>query len=375
METLSLPFFPFPHIIGSERRPGLRFSWPARCNQCDRQCERLHSASISTCSYGVNYIWPSPELLVFGFLVHSSAPTNAQKKMLRNSPDHLVKREDVELAARAYREMTGSFDDDIKVRKAKIVTDYVNTKQYEKDFLELLKPQIQESFSFLHDYKQFIARVRQNINVVIEARNEGGSFEEKLTRAPQAVAAIYWASNLMEEKLRTAFLLLHPEEIADPNKLTQFRLHGAVLKIVRIYNAAFREKNVALRVIGESIGTVKGNPVAVPVIPHTLIDNALKYSKRDSEVRIEFHENAEVIEFAVTSHGPKIAADESDKIFELFYRGQSARAQEDEGAGFGLYLAQFIARKMGTKIEFSQDGNQNRFGYRTTFSIQFPRER
>jgi K+-sensing histidine kinase KdpD len=130
-----------------------------------------------------------------------------------------------------------------------------------------------------------------------------------------------------------------------------------------------------LKVLGESVGEIRGNPTAVPVILHTLIDNALKYSKRDSEVRIQFHETDTYIDFSVSSFGPKIAEDERERIFDLFYRGRSARDQEEEGAGFGLYLAQFIAMTIGTRIYASQSSDQNRLGYWTTFSVRFRRDR
>jgi signal transduction histidine kinase len=373
METLELAFFPFPHLVDGERRSGYRFSWPDRCNRCDRQCERSQSATIATCTYGVNYIWLEPKMLVFGFLVRGPARSSAQKKMFRTSPDHLVQENEIALAVRVWKQSVERVDQEIATQKTRIIADYVRNRRYEKDFIENLRPEIEKSFSFVHDYKQFIARVRQNINVVIERRYAGANFDEKLAHALPAEVAIYWASVLMEEKLKTAFLLLNPGRITDEVKV--FRLHGAVLKYVRIYNAAFTEKGVALQVSGESLGEVRGNPTAVPVIPHTLIDNALKYSKRGSEVRVEFRETSDEVELRVSSDGPKIADDELDKIFEVFYRGRSARQQEEEGAGFGLYLAQFIATTMGTKITVSQNPVSNRFGYRTVFTVRFARER
>jgi signal transduction histidine kinase len=375
METLALAFFPFPHVLAGERRKGYRFSWPERCNHCDRQCERLQTSTIATCSYGVNYTWFGPDLLVFGFLVKGPAPSSAQKKMLRSSPAHLISVEEIKSTVQVYAATTSAFDSDVEMRKAAIITEYAKNRRYEADFLENLRPEIQQSFSFVHDYKQFIARVRQNINVVIEARNTGIDFDEKLARALPAERAIYWASILMEEKLKTAFLLLHPEQITHTDEAKLFRLHGAVLKYVRIYNAAFAEKGVGVEVVGGSVGEIMGNPSAVPVIPHTLIDNALKYSKRGSEVLIEFQETNSEIDLRVISYGPQIEEDELDKIFDVFYRGRSARVQEEEGAGFGLYLAQFIATTMGTRINVWQGATPNKFGYRTTFSIRFHRAR
>jgi len=375
METLGLAFFPLPHVIDGKRRTGYRFTWPDRCNRCDRQCERHQRSQITICSYGVNYVWLNPKLLVFGFLVRTSSLSSAQKKMLNSNPEHVITADEVNKLVQVYADTVGAFEGQIEAAKGALIEKYAQDKKYEIDFLENLKPVIQESFSFVHDYKQFIARVRQNINVVIEARNVGKDFDEKLERALASERAIYYASILMEEKLRTAFILLNPEQVMGSDKAKLFRLHGAVIKYARIYNASFNEKGVTLQIVGGSVGEVRGNPAAVPVIPHTLIDNALKYSKRGSEVRIEFNEGPNEIELRVISYGPKIEEDELDKIFDVFYRGRNARRQEEEGAGFGLYSAQFIATTMGTKISVTQSPTPSKFGYRTTFSVRFARER
>ena len=207
-------------------------------------------------------------------------------------------------------------------------------------------------------------------------RNPGVDLDQQLSAALPAEASIYWASILMEEKLQTAFFLLHPERITNPAEVSAFRLHGLVLKYLRIYNSGFAAKDIKPKVVGASIGEIKGNRAAVAVIPHTLIDNALKYSLRGAEVVIGFEENEHDIALSVSSYGPKIHSDELAKIFQVFYRGRSATQQEDEGAGFGLYLAQFIANQMGAHIQVSQAENKTgSLGFWTTFSVRFIRER
>jgi signal transduction histidine kinase len=194
-----------------------------------------------------------------------------------------------------------------------------------------------------------------------------------LAKAYPAEVAIYWASLLMTEKLNTAFLLIHPEKLLSPNK-TVFRLHGMVLKYVKIYNASFVEKGIRLEVTGESFAEIRADSSALGVIPQTFLDNALKYAPRESKVTVEFKEYKDFIILAVTSYGPKIEADEKEKIFELFYRGRNALKEQEEGAGFGLHLAQFVAKSIGSEIVVHQDSLKTRFGYETTFSIRFPRE-
>jgi signal transduction histidine kinase len=254
-----------------------------------------------------------------------------------------------------------------------LINKYKAEKGFERDLLELLRPDMRESFSYLHDYKQFIARVRQNINVVLESRYPGATIEQKLIKALPSEKAIYWAAILMEEKLQAAFLLLNPERISNVED-TVFRLHGLVIKYVRIYQSAFDEKNVRLKVMGESHADIRGNPVAASVIPHTLIDNALKYSPRGSEVLVEFRETGESVELLVSSFGPEIRSDEKARIFEIFYRADAAVRQEEEGAGFGLYLAQFAAHQLGTEITVSQIPKKGPHVFWTTFAVRFARD-
>jgi len=295
------------------------------------------------------------------------------KKAIKNNQGRTIKHSDLIRAIDGIAAHKKQSTKEIDEEKRAIIADYVSKNSFKIDFLEQMKPIIQRNLSFLHDYSQFVSSVKQNINVVLHSRYVGGDTESKLSRATEPEAAIYWSSLLMSEKLTTAFLLLHPERLASVQK-SIFKLHGLVLKYVKIYNAAYRDKQVKLDMTGYSIGQVKADSSVLSVIPHTLLDNALKYSRAGSKVVVSFEETWSTIVFSVTSFGPKIDNDERDRIFDIFYRGRHAAAQED-GSGFGLHLAQFIASELGTSIQMKQSQQCNQFGYETTFSVSFEREK
>ncbi|HWR16364.1 MAG TPA: sensor histidine kinase [Terriglobales bacterium] len=318
-------------------------------------------------------MWLDAQCLTYGFLVPPISSA-AQKKAFREHPYNKTTLIEIHRAMSVYRSISKEFTDEIENRKAALIEKYRAEKGFEKDLLELLRPEIRRSFSYLHDYRQFIARVRQNINVVLD-RYPGDTIEQKLSRAFPSEKAIYASTILMEEKLQAAYLLLNPDRMLVTDE-TIFRVHGLVTKYLRIYQASFDEKNVRVKVVGESHGEVKGSQIASSVIPHTLIDNALKYAPRGSEVIVEFRETEDRIELSVSSYGPQIRNDEREKIFEIFFRSDAAVKQEEEGAGFGLYLAQFAAKQLGTAIVVKQQSKKdNSRGYWTTFSIAFTRER
>lgn len=371
---IDLPYFPYPRLVDGRRIPGFNFTWARQCEQCDRRCESSSTQNLSVCSYGINYQRVGNNQIVFGFLIPGAAASTAQKKALRQNPDKRISELDLKRAIDVLRSAQANLDGEIAQAKAEILEAYKEDQQFKRELLDLLRPEIQRNLAFLHDYKQFVARVKQNINVVLKTRYGSGETDQLLSKALPSEAAIYWASSLMTEKLQTAFLLLHPEKLHAPTPTTS-RLHGMVLKYVRIYNASFVEKGVRLDVQGESVGEIKGDSTAIGVIPQTLLDNALKYSERGSKVTVDFHESQDAIVLSVLSCGPKIEADEIGKIFELFYRGRNAVKVQEEGAGFGLHLAQFVAKSLGTEIRVQQRAAKTRFGYETTFSVRFPRER
>jgi len=91
-----------------------------------------------------------------------------------------------------------------------------------------------------------------------------------------------------------------------------------------------------------------------PIIPTSLISNALKYSIPESEIRVIVGPDGEFCEVIVISQskGQQMLDD------SIFARG--VRASEDkEGSGMGLYIAQLVAVQHGTKIRVESHPSPN----------------
>jgi signal transduction histidine kinase len=92
-------------------------------------------------------------------------------------------------------------------------------------------------------------------------------------------------------------------------------------------------------------------------IVQNLISNAVKYSEKRLEFRIETgssageNRDAGNVELSIiTDSGTKI---DTERIFDRFVKGDSARASG--GAGLGLYICRNFARMMGGNISAEQD--------------------
>ena len=86
-------------------------------------------------------------------------------------------------------------------------------------------------------------------------------------------------------------------------------------------------------------------------IVQNLISNSVKYSDKRLEFKIETGSGTEKVEMCIiTNSGTKI---DTDRIFDRFVKGDSARASG--GAGLGLYICRNFARMMGGDISAEQD--------------------
>lgn len=372
MDPLALAFFPFPHVRSGSRHEGSLYRWLARCSSCDHQCERAADGEIRLCSYGVNYTRFDHHLIVAGIVIRDYPQmTPARRKALNAQPQGPTLSLVNDVRSR-YGALEAVEADEIQARKDESIAAYLNPGGHREELLELLKPKLEQLVLQIHDYRQFVARVVQNMNVILETRVPHAPIEDKLAAAAHEEVAIYWAARLMEEKLHTWLFFLEPERLDDTRQDVAFRLHGCVLKYLRIYQRSFEEKGIQIDVSGKSYGELVANPQAIGVIPHTLLDNALKYAPRSSVVKIRFVESETVICFTVGCYGPRLLKGEEKKIFELFYRGVEAQRMEAEGSGFGLYLAQVIATKNDGAIRVAQQP-RDRKGDRlwTEFTVTF----
>ena len=97
----------------------------------------------------------------------------------------------------------------------------------------------------------------------------------------------------------------------------------------------------------------------IKLILSNLLSNALKYSPPDSLVEIQVvsrhAEPGTQIDISVTNEVGAAGVPDPSRLFERFYRAESARSQS--GAGLGLWLSQSLAGALGTRIESQSQDN------------------
>lgn len=100
-----------------------------------------------------------------------------------------------------------------------------------------------------------------------------------------------------------------------------------------------------------------------------LIENAVKYSSPDAPVEITSFKRLQFVTLAVSDQGPGIESSQIDRIFDRFYRADSARTRQYRGGhGLGLSIVRTIMRAHGSDVRC-----KSKLGKGSTFELILPR--
>jgi two-component system phosphate regulon sensor histidine kinase PhoR len=123
---------------------------------------------------------------------------------------------------------------------------------------------------------------------------------------------------------------------------------------------------VSLNISGTNF-MIEADRLHLASVIYNLLDNALKYSRENPEIKIEVIDHKQYIELKITDNGIGIAAEYRAKIFEQFFRVPSGDKHNIKGYGLGLsYVNHIVHRHLGF-IEV-----QSKLGEGSSFSVKLP---
>ncbi|MBC7650905.1 MAG: two-component sensor histidine kinase [Deinococcales bacterium] len=94
-------------------------------------------------------------------------------------------------------------------------------------------------------------------------------------------------------------------------------------------------------IINESI-YINGEEILLQMLVNNLLENALKYSPKESIITIKCAEEKHTIRLQIIDEGIGIAEFDKKKIFDKFYRAGDENVRTTKGTGLGLYLCKKI---------------------------------
>ena len=113
---------------------------------------------------------------------------------------------------------------------------------------------------------------------------------------------------------------------------------------------------------------IKGNADQITEVFENLLDNAITYSKNDTNITIAFSEKEENIEFKIIDQGHGIPKDDIVRVSERSFRSKTANMYKKNSSGLGLAIVKHIInRHAGSLLIESTEGKGS------TFTITLPK--
>lgn len=137
-------------------------------------------------------------------------------------------------------------------------------------------------------------------------------------------------------------------------------------QIVQNYQPIIEKKRLTIRLIGKNEPFTTKTDILYPIIKN-LIENAVQYSKSDSEIIIRYQATDD-LSFSVQDFGIGIDIEDQERIFERFYRVDKARSRHSGGTGLGLAIVKDYVQLLNGTITVD-----SHLGTGSTFTVTIPK--
>lgn len=167
-------------------------------------------------------------------------------------------------------------------------------------------------------------------------------------------------------------------------EITRFNLQTLTLNYERInlslmleqtiseFLPIFKEHNLTSRVDIQPNVELVCDPDRLARVFDNLLRNAVNYSYENSEVSLAMIADGGTVTVEVRNHGKTIPKEKLEKVFEQFFRMDTARQSDTGGAGLGLAIAKEIVVRHGGTIGASSEKENTVFTVVLPMSSEFP---
>jgi signal transduction histidine kinase len=230
--------------------------------------------------------------------------------------------------------------------------------------------------SFLEDVAHDIRTPIQNILFEARVLARGLVVDDRAKRMARKLAAQVWRLHIMSQRVWTSVEI--DRGALDPNDVDSVDILEVLTECKRSLDDLAEDREIKIS-IDSMFQTMQKRRVKMAVnrvlffqAVLNLIDNAIKYSRPRTEVRIDGTTTPTQVTISFVNRGIPIREEEKSKIFERYYRTREAKRYKSEGTGIGLYIVQTFVEHYGD-IEVKSMPIGGTRDYVTEFKLIIPR--
>jgi two-component system phosphate regulon sensor histidine kinase PhoR len=234
------------------------------------------------------------------------------------------------------------------------VTDFRKLEMIRRDFVANVS----------HELKTPVTSIKGFVETLLDGAKEDPVDSERFLRI------IAKQADRLHAIIEDLLALSKIEQSEDSEDLT---LEPAALKplldnALTTCQAVASDRQIDVKLECEPGLRVNANTLLLEQAVVNLLDNAIKYSEPQREVRVVAAASGNEITISVIDHGPGIAEEHLPRIFERFYRVDRARSRKLGGTGLGLAIVKHIVQAHHGQVTVT-----SAVGSGSTFVIRLPR--
>ena len=196
-----------------------------------------------------------------------------------------------------------------------------------------------------HELRTPVSVIRANSETLID-----GAIEDKIQGRIFAKAILHNAERLSD--MVSSLLDLSRIEYGELKlNFEEINLDTFIQNYIQSVANLSKKKEINIIYRSDHKGTVTADLQAVERIMNNLIDNAIKYSEKGSDITIlTSNEYNNYIKVMVKDNGQGISDEDKNHIFSRFYRTASARATGNQGSGLGLAIVKHLVNNLNGEV-------------------------
>lgn len=210
-----------------------------------------------------------------------------------------------------------------------------------------------------HELKTPITAIRAHLENLLDGveQPDPQTLQVMLTQSERLGRLVEQLLDL--SKLESGEVALHREEMP---------LEPVVSQVMSEIDVARSDRGVHLaQDLPADLPLVDADRERVHQVLFNLVDNAVRFTPSGGEVRVEARRNNGSVRVSVADTGMGIPPEHLPRLFERFYRVDSARAREDGGTGIGLAIARSVVEAHGGHLDAASE-----LGKGSVFTFDLP---
>ena len=204
-----------------------------------------------------------------------------------------------------------------------------------------------------HELRTPLTSIKGFVETLLE-----GAMEDQAT-CGRFLNIISSETNRLAQLINDLLSLSELESKSKPLEWVEFSLPDLIHEKLNLFSMPLERKNLQLHLkLSDDLPLIVADRGKIGQVLINLIDNAIKYTPVDREISISTWQEGQNLVTSVSDTGTGIPQEALPRLFERFYRVDTARSREMGGTGLGLSIVKHIVEAHGGKVWVESEREQ-----------------